>query len=518
MKSGRRFSITSFKAHVAHWFTGPSALAFLPALCLGSFWIWGETALIIVSLGIPLLILLVNPEALGKQAEILAKGRGLVPKADFEQALEGVHAKTLREGHQSAVFLLEIAEYPKLVQCYGPAAAENVARQIGERLHGVLRESDLVTQVNDCRFGVCLAPVQHLDLEVCLQLAGRMQTSIEEPISIDGTVIYTSAAIGFCQTSRAPKANGHAWLEGAEMALGDACRRGPTAIRAFSNEMRKIAAARISMRDGARDALDGGEIQPWFQPQISTDTGRVTGFEALARWIHPEKGLIAPNEFLPVFEDMGLLDRLGEVSMFHALNALKAWDAAGVHVPTVGLNFSGPELNNPKLLERVQWELDRFDVAPERICVEVLETVVSSAPGDTVARNVRALGDLGCQIDLDDFGTGNASIAAIRRFSVARIKIDRSFVTKADRDPDQRRMIAAILTMAERLGVETLAEGVETVGEHALLSQLGCDHVQGFGIGRPMAFDKTIEWIHRHEAKLKDPPTLPNRKAPGGST
>ena len=144
--------------------------------------------------------------------------------------------------------------------------------------------------------------------------------------------------------------------------------------------------------------------------------------------------------------------------------------------------------------------------------VEVLETVVTAAPDDVVCRNLGGLGKLGCRIDLDDFGTGNASIAAIRRFSVSRIKIDRSFVMKSDRDPEQQRMISAILTMAERLQVETLAEGVETVGEHALLAQLGCDHVQGFGICRPIPFEQTLAWIRTHNAKLADTPAISGRR------
>ncbi|MEO1362915.1 MAG: EAL domain-containing protein, partial [Pseudomonadota bacterium] len=149
---------------------------------------------------------------------------------------------------------------------------------------------------------------------------------------------------------------------------------------------------------------------------------------------------------------------------------------------------------------------------PDRLTVEILETVVTDMADDTIVRNIRALSQLGCHIDLDDFGTGHASIAALRRFGVNRIKIDRSFVMKADRDPEQQRMISAILTMAERLGLETLAEGVETVGEHALLAQLGCDHVQGYGIARPMPFEKTLDWVRTHEAKLQEAPPLPGRR------
>jgi EAL domain-containing protein (putative c-di-GMP-specific phosphodiesterase class I) len=272
--------------------------------------------------------------------------------------------------------------------------------------------------------------------------------------------------------------------------------------------MRRKSQTRAQVREEVGTALENGQIQPWFQPQISTDTGLVTGFEALARWHHPDHGMVPPASFLPAIEQAGMLERLAEIMMFHAFSAVKAWDAAGLDIPQVGVNFAGPELNNPKLVDKVKWELDRFELAPERLAVEILETVVAGAPEDTTTRNIKMLGEMGCRIDLDDFGTGQASIASIRRFAVSRIKIDRSFVIKADRDPEQQRIISAILTMAERLNVETLAEGVETVGEHALLAQLGCSHVQGFGIARPMPFDKTIDWVRAHNAKLETTPNI----------
>ena len=377
----------------------------------------------------------------------------------------------------------------------------------------MLRSDDIIGLMGDARFAICTDPVRQLDLELCIQMAARLQTAIEEPISIDGTGIYVSASIGFCQHARAPGNDGAEWIEAARIALQEAQRRGPSAIRAFSDQMRKVTKARAELREDVIRALEAGQIQPWFQPQISTDTGQITGFEALARWMHPERGMIAPADFLPAVEQAGQLERLAEVMTYHSFAALKAWDGAGVDVPQIGVNFAGSELSNPKLLEKITWELDRFNLTPNRLAVEVLETVVASAPDDMITRNINALGKLGCRIDLDDFGTGHASIASIRRFSVSRIKIDRSFVMKADRDPEQQRMISAILTMAERLQVETLAEGVETVGEHVLLAQLGCDHVQGFGIGRPMPFEKTLDWIDRHTAKLDDVPHIMGDKS-----
>lgn len=505
--------VKSIQLRLAAWFTGPQVLAFVPALCLGAFWLGGESALLLVALGLPLLVFSVNPQALQAQGQALRRVRGLMPREDFVQVVEEINLSAREHGRNSMIMVLEVNDFDAMVERYGQATAEQIIAHLGERFEGHLREQDAVSQLGERRFAICLQPVQNVDLETCIQLSGRFQTSVEEPVVIDGATVYSTASIGFCMLNRSPGTTGAAWLEAAETALNEARRRGPTAIRAFSNEMRKVAAARNSMREEVQEALEGGHIQPWFQPQVNTDTGRVSGFEALARWAHPEKGIIPPNEFLPVIEECGFMDRLGEVMLYHSLTALKAWDAAGVHVPCIGVNFSDAELNNPRLIDKVSWELDRFDLGGERLAVEILETVVSSGPADAVTRNVSALAQLGCKIDLDDFGTGNASIAAIKRFNVSRIKIDRSFVAKADRDEDQRMVVSAILSLAERLHVETLAEGVETVGEHALLAQLGCGHVQGFGIGRPMPFDKTMEWMTQHNAKLSDTPILPNRSA-----
>ena len=347
-----------------------------------------------------------------------------------------------------------------------------------------------------------------LDLETCVQLAGRIQTAIEEPISLDGTSVYISSSVGFCMSTRAPGSTSAEWSSAAAAALSEAQQNGPSGIRVYSEDMERRTKARGSLREEVTEALESGHILPWFQPQICTDTGKVSGFEALARWNHPVRGLIPPHQFLPVLEEAGLMERLSQVMLYHSLTALNAWDAAGLNVPSVGVNFATQELRNPNLAENIKWEMERFGLPASRLSVEILETVMTDRPDDVVTRNIAALSELGCRIELDDFGTGHASISAVRRFNISRIKIDRSFVMRADRDPDQQKLISAILTMAERLDLETLAEGVETVGEHALLAQLGCGHVQGFGIGRPMPFDQTLDWITAHESKLQDAPEI----------
>jgi len=488
---------------------GPPMLAFLPALTLGAFWFGGESALMMAALGLPLLF-----AALGgfSRAPAAAPGRdgltGLMLAPGFETHVKDVYNRTEDSGLKSALLVLEIDDFDDLLAAHGQDAGDIVKQRVGERISAILRHRDTVARLGRNRFAICLTPIMQLDLELCIQLAGRLQVAVEEPIAVDGTSLFVSCSIGICQRHRAPKGASGSWLECAVAALDEAMSVGPSSIRAFSSDSHVHLNRNDNLLEEAAVALGNGMIQAWFQPQISTDTGRVSGFEALARWCHPIKGMIPPSAFLPALEQAGLLQKLSQQMVQQALTAIKSWDAAGLTVPSVGVNFATDELRDPALVNRIRWELDRFGLTPDRLTIEVLETVMTDQPDEVVARNITALGEMGCQIDLDDFGTGHASIASVRRFRVSRIKIDRSFVTKADNDPEQQKLIAAILTMAERLELKTLAEGVETVGEHALLAQLGCDHVQGFGIGRPMPFDQTLDWVVGHEAKLQDAPLI----------
>jgi len=488
--------------------TGPHVLAFLPAICLGAFWLGGQIALLYVALAVPLLFLALGIIDAREGSGSGSRSRGIGDRDDMTETVASYLEQTRTGTRQNCCFVIELDEFKAIEERFGRASADRILKAMGERIASTIRDADELARLDRFTFAVCTEPTRRFDLEAAINLAGRMQKAIEEPVSIDAMSVYVESSIGFCLSGRAPDETAEGMLEAAEAAMVEARRVGPSAIRAFTEEMRDRIAARHSLIEEVASALEKGDITPWFQPQISTDTGEVTGFEALARWAHPTRGLVSPAEFLPAVEQAGLMPTLGEKMLKDALTALKAWDKAGLNVPTVGVNFSPDELRNPKLVEKIKWELDRFEMPTRRLSIEILESVVATSDDDTITRNISALAELGCGIDLDDFGTGHASISSIRRFSVNRIKIDRSFVMKLDQDPEQQRMIAAILMMAERLDLETLAEGVETVGEHNLLAQLGCGHVQGYGIARPMPFDQTFDWLARHSDKISEPAKL----------
>ncbi len=503
---GRNLSTTAKTA-----FLGPQILAFVPALTLGGYWYGGEGVLLFMALFVPAIMGLVGLAAPGRGASPKPgqdTATGLPPGSAVAAALDAAFCVEPATAIRTACLVLEIDEFDAFRRTYGAESADKVLAQIAERVSGALRDGDVAARIDEARLAIALAPVRRLDLEAMIQIAARIQRAVAAPVVIGGMRVFLSASVGFCLPRRAAERTGAACLDAAETALRDAQASGTGAIRAYAAQAPRKRIRRAGLAEEVAEALDAGHVRPWFQPQISTDTGDVTGMEALARWEHPERGVILPGAFLPAISASGLSQRLGEVILYQSLGALRDWDAAGAKVPTVAVNFSREELADPTLCDRVRWELDRFDLAPERLVVEILETVISRSEDDTVTRNVTQLHRLGCGIDLDDFGTGHASIASIRRFSVGRIKIDRSFVTRIDTDREQQSLLTAILDMAERLGIETLAEGVENVAEHALLAQLGCGYVQGYTIARPMPFAETQAWMRAHRQRLEERPRI----------
>ncbi len=484
---------------------GPQALAFLPAFVLAAFWIGGEPFLIATALGLPVLFL-VSVERQRPDNVSVGSDLGDVIGKDVAAKLAGQTLKRAREaGGATACILLELDGLEQMATRAGNATVESLRKLTLSRIRGALRPKDIAVRLSDNRFGVFLAPSHRLDLEAALQMCARLQNKVEEPATIDETARYLSASIGLCVSSRIETtAKGNDFFDYALTALAEADANRPSAIRAWSTGMQNAHAFHLTLLEDVEKALQNGQIQPWFQPQICTSTGRITGVEALSRWIHPDRGVIPPAQFLRCLKEAGLMGRLSEVVLVHCLTALRGWDRAGLNIPRVSMNLSDPELRDPKLVDKISWELDRFGLTPARFGIEILETVVADSPDGVVARNISELSELGCLVDLDDFGTGHASIASLRRFKVNRLKIDRSFVTRVDRDEEQRRMLAAVLGLADRLDLQTVAEGVETVGEHALLAQLGCDHVQGFGIARPMPVDQINTWAQEHEARIAE--------------
>lgn len=437
-------------------------------------------------------------KALRADRAIDVAGREPLGRAALASIVDAVLDDCARRDRTTAVLQIQIDDLRVADGGWGSEAGSRVMDRVIQRISTTLRGQDIVMRAAEDTALVVLAPTRHADLDVVMGIVDRIQSAIAEPISIDGRTVRVHSFIGMCSEAMAPARGAAALLAASDCALRIARRQGEDAVRAFDPDMRIQVETDHQLAMQVEAALASGEIRPWFQPQVEARGGRLAGFEALARWHHPELGILPPDRFLSTIVSAGQSAALGERILDASLEALLAWDRAGIAVPIVGVNVSLEQLTDPRLADRIVWQLDRHDIDPTRIAIEILETVTLRDGDETVMRNIRALRGAGFRLDLDDFGTGAASIAHIARFGVHRIKIDRSFVHGIESDKTQRDLVGAILGLAERLGIESLAEGVETAAEEETLAAMGCPHLQGFWIAPPMAFEETIAWAIAH--------------------
>lgn len=396
-------------------------------------------------------------------------------EASWRQRLARVFARRDKEDGEAAPsvqkyrFTLAVSEHDLLRDCLGEDGYDLMLRRLWERMSSVATDSGMQRQP-----GALWCRLAAVDLASAQQAARQLLARVQRPLTVQGLTLTPHLL-----PQLAPET-------------------GPHAVGSLAQ------------------AIAAGQIEAWFQPQIDGDTGEVTGFEALARWHHPERGLLLPGTFLeelPGAERQTLVVEM----LRQAGNAIQNWDSAGWQVGTVSVNLSEYELAEPAMAEILLWEIDRLNLHPSRIVIEVLETVAppqlsEDDPRDVaIAANLRRLAAAGCQIDLDDFGTGFASLASIRQFGPQRLKIDRRFISGCDRDPEQQRMILAVLALAEHLKLDTLAEGVETTGEQSFLTQIGCNQLQGYAIAAPMPFEATPAFLASRASMLAHLPRVLRR-------
>ncbi|WP_333817769.1 bifunctional diguanylate cyclase/phosphodiesterase [Tabrizicola sp.] len=464
--------------------------ALVPVAGLLAYRAGGELALTGLAAVLPLAVLAFGRTARPRLAEAMSD--------QVTARLDATLTETGTKGGATGCLVIQFDDPANLCDRLGRTRQSELLAACIARLRGALRPGDMLFTLEDGSLVVTLGQVPRLDLEIMVRIAARLHLVVQQPMTLTHGPVQVTCSIGFCQSQQLARPTGRALLDAAQVAGDEAARYRPGAIRGYSAELARARADRDALRAGFAAAVDRGEIRAWFQPQLSTDSGEVTGIEALVRWHHPDRGVLAPGTFLPAIDGSDLMELLGQTMLSQSLAALAALDRKGLRVPTVAVNFSAQELQDPELPDRLRWTLDRFHLAPARLTVEVLESVVAGDGDEVIASNISRIAAMGCGVDLDDFGTGNASITAIRRFALNRLKIDRSFVRDVDQNRDQQQLVTAILSLAERLELETLAEGVETQAEHALLAQLGCGHVQGYVIARPMPVEGLVAWLANH--------------------
>lgn len=424
---------------------------------------------------------------------------GLPNETYLHAHLAQVARETDRSESDTAVLRIDLDRQGVLQGALGRRATDEILRVAARRLHHVLRTRDFAARFGQDGFAIVVEELGEGN-DVASVIA-RIQSTLGRPYVLSDGAREITCCIGVTLVSD-DAADPDRILANAGIALGEAQATGSGCVRYFREKLRREVEARATLHGEITAGLERGEFRAVFQPQLSLATDTFCGFEALVRWNHPERGLLTPAEFLDFAEETELTGRIGSAILTQSLQALKAWDAAGLAVPRVGVNFAMCQLRDPRLIEKIKWEVERFDIDPSRLSIEVLETVVIKSDSDLVVRNLRGLASAGVGVDLDDFGTGHASIANLRRFAVDRIKIDRSFIAGIETSDEQQKLTASMIAMAGALGLKTLAEGVETEAAVATLRRLGCDELQGFVFAHPMPLAATFSWLERRRAAM----------------
>lgn len=497
-------------------FAGAAALAGLTVAAIGQAALSGEVGALAMGAGAVALAGFLQFRVIGPLAsEVRARDAAMAEMAERLSHLEthdtatglpnaramAAHldlslADAGRHGRLVGVCQMDVSGLRRIGELHGAEIAETALRRVAGLIRMETRKGDLVARTGAHSF--CVVSMSVSGAEEAEAMAARLSRAIRTPFAVGAATAEISCAAGVALASPGD-ADGERLVAEAG-AAARAAREANESHALFTPALRDRIEAGARLREELVDALESGAIEPWFQPQIRLSDGALTGVEALARWVHPERGVLGPGAFFPVAVEFGLMDRIDEAILDRSLDALAAWRARDLHVPLVGVNVNAGRLSDGFLAERIKWALEARDLEPGALAIEVIESVLIGERDDEIVRSIDALSRIGVRIDIDDFGTGHASIASLKRVRVDRIKIDRSFVTKIDSDQRQEKVARAMVEMAKGLGISALAEGVETPGERAKLLSIGCEEAQGFGIARPMPAAAFASWIGDHAA------------------
>jgi diguanylate cyclase (GGDEF)-like protein/PAS domain S-box-containing protein len=330
--------------------------------------------------------------------------------------------------------------------------------------------------------------------EGLLARAGAVLRALEAPLVWCDQSLRIGASIGACLAS-GPATSGEAMIRHADVALYAAKARGRGCVVEYTPDLGAAQRARQALARDLREAVARDQFEIHLQPQLCLGSGRIRGCEALVRWRHPRRGLLAPAAFLEAADGLGLLAEIDYLSMTMALDALLRLTEAGFAHLTMSINVSAAILADAHYPDLLDWALQSRGLRPAQICVEVLETTILDGSGADVMSAVARLKRLGVRVALDDFGTGYAGLAHMASFEVDTIKLDRSMIARLDHDPRNRVIVRAIIRLCRLLDMSVVAEGVETPEQLAMLRRAHCPVIQGFGLARPMPLSALLDWL-----------------------
>ena len=400
-----------------------------------------------------------------------------------ERSSQAIEVARMNQTPISVVFL-DLDHFKHVNDSLGHRVGDALLVQIAKRLRAVVREKDTVCRLGGDEF-ILLLP--GANAKGAARVAGKLLEASRQPYQIDhheltmapsmGIAVYPDDGIDFDSLSQS-----------ADVAMYRAKQGGRNTFRFFTPEMQAHSVRALQLENALRRALEREQFSLHYQPQVCIVTQQVLGVEALLRWEHPELETVSPAEFIPIAEDCGQILPIGEWVLRTALAQLKSWHAQGLILPTMSVNLSAVQFRQPRLPELIARILADTGLSPGSLELELTEGVAMDDPRMAID-TMDQLHALGVKLSIDDFGTGYSSLSQLKRFPISKLKIDQSFVRDLDEDADDRAIVSAIIRMAQALGMQTIAEGVETQGQFNYLRDQGCDQAQGFYCGYPQSAD-----------------------------
>ena len=395
----------------------------------------------------------------------------------LEQSLE----RARRHGAHVAVLFLDVDGFKKINDARGHAVGDRVLCEVAQRLRRRLRAADTVARIAGDEFLVVLDEVA--GWRAAGRVAAELASLISEPFVVDGEELIVTVSIGVAVFPRDGE-DVETLTGNADAAMYRAKEEGRNRYRMYTEEITAAVQRRLGVERRLRRALERRELTLNYQPQFAVASGELLGAEALARWEDDELGRVAPDEFVAVAEDAGMIEALDQWVMHTACEQVQVWAETGIHVPRIAVNVSGREAERGTLATSVQGVLAMTGLAPERLELEFIESYLMR--GERMTDTLDAVRACGIRFSVDDFGTGYSSLAYLKQLPVDALKIDRSFVERIDTDTGERAIVEAIVTMAHTLGMTVVAEGVETARQLDAVRAVGCDVAQGYLLGRPV--------------------------------
>jgi diguanylate cyclase (GGDEF)-like protein/PAS domain S-box-containing protein len=420
---------------------------------------------------------------------------GLPNRALILDRLDHCLAKSRRDAdYRFAIVYLDVDNFKTLFRTLGQQGSEEVLKAVAKRLQGLVRPGDTVARLGSGEFALLL---DSLEREGAAQaVAVRVLEDARKALTVLGRECYVTLSVGLAES--------HAELQGPVELLRDgetamvqakAIPRGLQRLAVFDKSMHQAAVTKHALELELRKALDEGDVQMHFQPLVDLESGDLLGFEALARWQHPERGMIPPGEFVPVAEECGLILSLGRLALRQGLDALADWGAQAQGLK-MSVNLSPHQLDDPLFLPTLEAALQGSGVAPAQLQLEITEGILM-AKGPAALDALERLRGLGITIAIDDFGTGYSSLSYLHRFPADTLKIDRAFISRMDGLPENEAVTGAIIALGLNLGMSLVAEGIETPTQAKRLRALGCQGGQGYWFGKAMPKEEAAALLGR---------------------